>query len=98
MDVGLQTQVPRSLYKGVALVASAGTTNGAGRWWRCLWWGVSGAHLPGQMVGVCVPDRAAGGAALSAGPIDAVAHLGVQIPGRMGESGGPGGGHCSDLP
>ena len=82
MDVGLQTQVPRSLYKGVALVASAGTTNG----------------LPGQMVGVYVPDRAAGGAALSAGPIDAVAHLGVQIPGRMGESGGPGGGHCSDLP
>ena len=33
MDVGLQTQVTRSLYKGVALVAPAGTTNGAGRWW-----------------------------------------------------------------
>ena len=47
---------------------------------------------------VCVPDRAAGGAALSAGPIDAVAHLGVQIPGWMGESSGPGGGRCSDLP
>ena len=53
MDVGLQTQVTRTLYKGVALVASAGTTNGAGRWWWYLWWGVSGAHLPGQMVGVC---------------------------------------------
>ena len=47
---------------------------------------------------VCVPDRAAGGAALSAGPMDTVAHPGVQIPGWVGESGGPSEGRCSDLP
>ena len=89
MDVGLLTQVTWSLYKGVALAASAGTTNGAGRWWWCLWWGVSGAHLSGQTVGVCSG---------SAGPIDAVAHLGVHLPGWVGESSGPSGGRYSDLP
>ena len=47
---------------------------------------------------VCAPDRATGGAALSAGHIDAVAHLGVRFPGWVGESGGPSGGRCSGLP
>ena len=47
---------------------------------------------------VCVPVRAAGGAALSAGPIDAVAHLGVRLPGGWGSLVAPAGAAAATYP